>query len=218
MIVLTVVFSVVARLPSEGSAPYAILVFTGLLPWFFFSSALSQTGNSLVESENMITKIYFPRLVVPLSAILVALFDFLIAGFLLFGLFFWFGFYPDWRVIAAPLFAVLAFTAALGPGLLAAALNVKYRDFRYVVPFVVQIGLYLSPVGYSSSFVPETWRLAYSFNPMVGVIDGFRWSLMAGEFSMYWPGFFASLAVNAHFLFAGTVYFRRTERVFADVI
>lgn len=218
MLVLTVVFSVLARLPSEGNAPYALLVFTGLLPWFFFASALGQTGNSLIENGRMITKIYFPRLVMPLSAILVALFDFLVMAFLLIGLFLWFGFYPDWKAITAPLFAGLALAAALGPGLLIAALNVKYRDFRHVVPFVVQIGLYLSPVGYSSSLVPESWRLVYSLNPMVGVIDGFRWSLMAGESSMYWPGFLASLAVNALLLVAGIVYFRRTERTFTDVI
>ena len=218
MLVFTVVFSLVARLPSEGNAPYAIMVFTGLLPWYFFASALSQTGNSLIENERMITKIYFPRMVIPLSAVLVALFDFLLAGVLLIGLFLWFGFYPDWRMIALPLFAAMGLTAALGPGLLMAALNVRYRDFRYVVPFLVQIGLYLSPVGYSSSLVPETWRLAYSFNPMVGVIDGFRWSLLAGEFSFYWPGFFASQAVNVLLLVGGVLYFRRTERFFTDVI
>jgi len=218
MLVFTVVFSRLARLPSEGSAPYAIMVFTGLLPWFFFASALSQTGNSLIENERMISKIYFPRIVMPLSAILVALFDFLITGLLLIGLFLWFGFCPDWRVIAVPLFATLGLTAALGPGLLTAALNVRYRDFRYVVPLIVQIGLYLSPVGYSSSLVPEAWRLAYSLNPMVGVIDGFRWSLLAGEFSFYWPGFLVSLAVNVAFLILGVSYFRRTEKSFADVI
>lgn len=218
MLVFTVVFSLVARLPSEGSAPYAIMVFTGLLPWFFFASALSQIGSSLIENERMITKIYFPRMVIPLSAVLVALFDFLLAGVLLIGLFLWFGFYPDWRMIALPLFAAMGLTAALGPGLLFAALNVKYRDFRYVVPFLVQIGLYLSPVGYSSSLVPETWRLAYSLNPMVGVIDGFRWSLLAGEFSFYWPGFLASQAMNVLLLFGGVLYFRRTERFFTDVI
>jgi len=218
MLVFTVVFSVVARLPSEGKVPYALLVFTGLLPWFFFTSALSETSNSLLVNERMITKIYFPRMVIPLSAILVALFDFLISGFLLIGLLLWFGFYPDWQVIAVPLFACLALTAALGPGFLMAALNVKYRDFRHVVSFVVQIGLYLSPVGYSSSLVPEAWRLAYSFNPMVGVIDGFRWSLLAGEFSLYWPGLMASVAINLLLLIAGIAYFRRAERSFADMI
>jgi lipopolysaccharide transport system permease protein len=218
MLVFTVVFSLVARLPSEGSAPYAIMVFTGLLPWFFFASALSQIASSLIENERMITKIYFPRMVIPLSAVLVALFDFLLAGVLLIGLFLWFGFYPDWRMIALPLFTAMGLTAALGPGLMMAALNVRYRDFRYVVPFLVQIGLYLSPVGYSSSLVPETWRLAYSLNPMVGVIDGFRWSLLAGEFSFYWPGFFASQAVNVLLLVGGVLYFRRTERFFTDVI
>jgi lipopolysaccharide transport system permease protein len=218
LLVFTFVFSRVARLPSEGGAPYTLMVFSGLLPWVFFASALSQTGNSLIENERMITKIYFPRMVMPLSAILVALFDFLIAGVLLIGFFLWFGFYPDWHVIVVPLFTGLALTAALGPGFLMAALNVKYRDFRYVIPFIVQIGLYLSPVGYSSSLVPEAWRVAYSLNPMVGVIDGFRWSLLGGEAAIYWPGFAASLATNALLLVVGVHYFRRAERSFTDVI
>jgi lipopolysaccharide transport system permease protein len=218
LLVFTFVFSRIARLPAEGSAPYTLMVFAGLLPWTFFASALSQTGNSLIENERMITKIYFPRMVMPLSAILVALFDFLISGVLLMGLFLWFGFSPNWHVVALPLFAGLALAAALGPGFLMAALNVKYRDFRHVIPFVVQIGLYLSPVGYSSSLVPEAWRLVYSLNPMVGVIDGFRWSLLGGEASIYWPGFVASVAVIALLLVVGVLYFRRAERSFTDVI
>jgi lipopolysaccharide transport system permease protein len=218
MLVFTVVFGVVARLPSEGTVPYTVLVFAGLLPWFFFASALSETSNSLLANERMITKIYFPRIVIPLSSILVTLVDFMIAGLLLLSLFLWFSFYPDWRVVFVPLFGLLGLSAALGPGLLMSALNVKFRDFRYVVPFIVQLGLYISPVGYSSSLVPEPWRLLYSLNPMVGVIDGFRWSLLAGESDLYWPGFAASLAVNVLLLITGLAYFRRAERSFADVI
>ncbi len=218
MIIFTIVFSVVARMPSEGNAPYSIMVFVGLLPWFFFTGAFSQASNSLLENERMITKIYFPRILIPLSSILVILFDFLVALLLLIGLFLWFGFSPDWRAVCVPLFMALGLSAALGPGLLTAALNVRFRDFRYVVPFIVQIGLYVSPVIYSSSLVPEAWRLAYSLNPMVGVIDGFRWALLAGEFSFYWPGFVASLAVNLALLLAGVLYFRRAERSFSDVI
>jgi len=218
MLVFTAVFSLIAKLPSEGSAPYALLVFTGLLPWFFFAGALSGAAGSLVESERMITKVYFPRLVVPMSAIVVSFVDFLVAATLLSILFIWYGFLPDLRALAMPLFAVLALVAALGPGLLFAALNVRYRDVRIVVPFIVQLGLYLSPVGYSSALIPEPWRLLYSLNPMVGVIDGFRWSLLAGEARLYLPGLFASLAVSALLLILGVGYFRRTERSFADVI
>lgn len=218
MLVFTAVFSLIAKLPSEGTAPYALLVFTGLLPWFFFAGALSGAAGSLVESERMITKVYFPRLVVPMSAIVVSFVDFLVAAILLIGLFAWYGFLPDTRALAAPLFALLALVAALGPGLLFAALNVRYRDVRLVVPFLIQLGLYLSPVGYSSALIPEPWRLFYSLNPMVGVIDGFRWALLAGEAELYVPGFCVSLAVSAVLLVVGLRYFRRTERSFADVI
>jgi lipopolysaccharide transport system permease protein len=218
MLVFTVVFSLVARLPSEGKVPYTVLVFTGLLPWFFFSSALTEASNSLLANERLITKIYFPRILIPLSTVLVTLVDFVVSGLLLFALFFWFGFYPDWRAVFVPVFLVIGLGAALGPGLLMSALNAKYRDFRYVVPFIVQIGLYISPVGYSSRLVPEPWRLLYSLNPMVAVIDGFRWSLLAGESSIYWPGFFTSLGINLLLLVAGATYFRKTERSLADVI
>lgn len=218
MLVFTAVFSIVARLPSTGSAPYTLMVFTGLLPWFFFASALSGSGGSLIESERMITKIYFPRLVIPVSSVIVSLVDFLISALILVLLFVWYGFYPDSRAWMAPVFVLLALSAALGPGLMIAALNVRYRDFRHVVPFITQIGLYVSPVGYSSDLIPEAWRLIYSLNPMVGVIDGFRWAFLSGEFAMHWPGFWVSAAVNMTLLVAGVTYFRRTERSFADVI
>jgi lipopolysaccharide transport system permease protein len=218
LLVFTAVFSLIAKLPSDGDAPYALLVFSGLLPWFFFSGAVAGAAGSLVESERMITKVYFPRLVVPLSAVVVAFADFLVASLLLAGLFVWYGFLPDTRAFAVPLFALLALVAALGPGLLFGALNVRFRDVRLVIPFLIQVGLYASPVGYSSALIPEPWRLLYSLNPMVGVIDGFRWSLLAGRAALYLPGFFVSLTVSVLLLVVGVRHFRSTERSFADVI
>ena len=217
MVVFTLVFGKLARLPSEG-VPYPVLVFTAMLPWQFFSNAFSEAGNSLINNSNMISKVYFPRLVIPVSAVIVSFVDFLISGVLLILLMFWYGVVPGWQVLTLPLFILMAFAAIIGAGLWIAALNVKYRDFRYVVPFIVQFGLYISPVGFSSSIVPEKWRLLYSFNPMVGVIDGFRWSILGGQTVFYWPGFLLSL-VLVIFLFAtGIFYFRKTEKTFADII
>lgn len=217
MVVFTVVFGHLARLPS-GDVPYPILVFVGLLPWFFFSSALSDAGNSIVSSGSLISKVYFPRLVVPLSAVVVSLVDLLISAVILAGLMLWYGFVPDWRIITLPLFVLVAFAAALGAGLWITALNVKYRDFRYVIPFIVQFGLYISPVGFSSAIVPEKWRFVYSLNPMVGVIDGFRWATLGGRAALYWPGILLSVGLVTVMLFTGVYYFRKTERTFADII
>lgn len=217
MLVFTLVFSKLAKLPS-GSAPYPILVFAALLPWQFFSNALTEAGNSLIANSNMISKVYFPRLVIPTSAVIVSFVDFLISFVILLGLMAWFEYMPDWHILMLPLFVLMAFAAALGAGLWIAALNVKYRDFRYIIPFVVQIGLYVSPVGFSSAIVPEEWRLIYSLNPMVGVIDGFRWAIMRGETQMYWPGFLLSLVLVSCVLLTGIYYFRKTEKTFADVI
>jgi len=217
MVVFTLIFGKLAKLPSDN-APYPILVFAALLPWQFFSNAFSEAGNSLVSNASMISKIYFPRLVMPTSAVIVGFVDFLISGVILIGLMLWYGFAPDWRILTLPLFIFIAFTAAMGAGLWVAALNVKYRDFRYIVPFVVQFGLYVSPVGFSSSIVPENWRLLYSINPMVGVIDGFRWAILGGNTQLYWPGFLLSLALVSLLLVTGVMYFRKTERTFADVI
>lgn len=217
MVVFTVVFGRLAKLPSEG-APYPILVFAGMLPWQFFSSALSECSNSLIGNANLISKVYFPRLVVPTSAVIVSFVDFLVSGMIMLALMAWYNFVPGWRILTLPLFIVIAFAAAMGGGLWMAALNVKYRDFRYVVPFIVQIGLYISPVGFSSSVVPEKWRLLYSLNPMVGVIDGFRWAILGGEVQLYWPGFMLSMGLVVLFLASGVWYFRMTERTFADVI
>lgn len=217
MLVFTLVFSKLAKLPSEG-APYPILVFAALLPWQFFSSAFSGAGDSLISNAGMISKVYFPRLVIPASALIVSFVDFLFSCVILVGLMIWYGFAPNFRMLTLPLFTLVAFAAAMGAGLWIAALNVKYRDFRIIVPFVVQVGLYISPIGFSSTIVPEQWRLLYSINPMVGVIDGFRWSILGGNTQLYWPGFLLSLALVLVMLVTGIVYFRKTEKTFADVI
>lgn len=217
MVVFTVVFGKLAKLPSDG-VPYPILVFAAMLPWQFFANALSECSNSLISNANLISKVYFPRLIVPTSAVIVSFVDFLISGMILLGLMAWFNFVPTWRVITLPLFIAIAIAAAIGAGLWFAALNVEYRDFRYVVPFVVQFGLYISPVGFSSSVVPERWRLLYSLNPMVGVIDGFRWAILGRNSVIYLPGFLLSLGLVGLMLITGIWYFRRMERTFADVI
>jgi lipopolysaccharide transport system permease protein len=222
MVIMTVIFGKVAGLPSEGAAPYALMVFAAMLPWQFFSTSLSTASQSLVSNANLISKVYFPRMIIPASAVVTSLVDFLISFLILVAMIAWYRFWPDWRILTLPLFIALAVLAAIGPGLLITALNVKYRDFRYVIPFLVQIGLYVSPVAYSSSVIRqrfgETAFLFYSLNPMVGVIDGFRWAILGGEASIYWPGFFLSLTFTISLLAAGMWYFRKTERTFADVI
>src|SRR5579863_2615861 len=218
MVVFTVVFGRLAKLPSEGGAPYPIMVFAGMLPWFLFSTILSDASASLVGNSNLIGKVYFPRLIIPAATIAVALADFAITFVLMLGMMAWFRFWTDWRILLLPLFVALAVLASLGPSLLMTAMNVKYRDFRYVISFVLQFGLYVSPVGFSSHAVPAQWRLLYSLNPAVGVIDGFRWCLLGGQAQLYWPGFLLSLAVTAVLLWAGVAYFRRTERTFADLL
>lgn len=217
MVVFTVVFGVLGKFPSDG-VPYPILVYVAMLPWQFFASSLSEASNSLIGNANLISKVYFPRLIIPASAVITSFVDFLIAAVILVVLMAWYGFWPDWRVVTLPFFVLIAFAAAMGAGLWLTALNVKYRDFRYVVPFIVQLGLYVSPVGFTSGIVPENWRLVYSINPMVGVIDGFRWALLGGNAPLYMPGFIMSLVIVALLLVTGIMYFRRTERTFADVI
>jgi lipopolysaccharide transport system permease protein len=201
MIVFTVIFGKLAKLPSEGSTPYPIMVFAGMLPWTFFSSALVDTSNSLIGSANLVSKVYFPINFAMMVALMI-----------------WYQFVPNWQIVFLPLFIALAFFASLGPGLWLTALNVKYRDIRFIIPFIVQFGLYLSPVGFSSSIVPEEWRLLYSLNPLVGVIDGFRWCILGGESRIYWPGFSLSLVITALFLWYGIRIFRKTENNFADLI
>lgn len=217
MVVFTIVFGNLAKLPSEG-VPYPILVFSAMLPWQFFSNSLSSASDSLISNANLISKVYFPRLVVPTSAVVTSFVDFLISGMIMLGLMAWYNFVPSWRILTLPLFIAIAFAASMGAGLWLCSLNVKYRDFRYIVPFIVQFGLYISPVGFSSSIVPEKWRLLYSVNPMVGVIDGFRWAILGGEAQIYWPGFLLSLGLVLVILLTGIQYFRKTERTFADVI
>jgi len=217
MVVFTVVFGKIARLPS-GGVPYPVLVFAGMLPWQFFATALTESSNSLIVNTNLIAKVYFPRLIVPASSVITSLVDFAITCVLLAILMAIYGVVPSWQVVFLPLFVLLAFFAATGFGLWLSALNVEYRDFRYIVPFIVQFGLYISPVGFNSDVVPEKWRLLYSLNPMVGVIDGFRWCLLGGDVALDWRGVWLSTGLVIAALWSGLWYFRRTERSFADVI
>lgn len=218
MIVFTIVFNKVAKLQAPSAVPYPLLVFAAMLPWQFFSTALSESSMSLVSNANLISKVYFPRLIVPAGSVIVSFMDFLITMGLMALMMLWYGFVPDWRVATLPLFTTLAFGAAFGTGLWLCALNVKYRDFRYVIPFIVQFGLYVSPVGFTSDNIPEGWRLLYAFNPMVGVIDGFRWALLRGEFTLWWPNILTSGFLAIVLCFSGVWYFRRTENSVADVI
>jgi len=217
MVVLTIVFGKLAKLPSEG-VPYPILVFAAMLPWQFFANAFSESSNSLIGNANLISKVYFPRLVIPTSAVIVSFVDFFLSGIILIGLMAWYDFWPTWRVFTLLPLILISFATAMGAGFWISALNVKYRDFRYVVPFIVQFGLYISPVGFSSSVVPEKWRMIYSLNPMVGVIDGFRWAILGKDTLIYVPGFLLSMGLVALLLLTGVQYFRKTERTFADVI
>jgi lipopolysaccharide transport system permease protein len=218
MVIFTVIFSRLAKLPSDGTAPYALMVFAGMLPWSFFAGALGEASNSIVVNAGLISKVYFPRLIVPIAAVMVSFVDFLISFAILVVLMIWYKFMPGWQIFLLPVFAAIAFVASLGIGVWITALNVKYRDFRHVIPFIVQLGLYVSPVGFSSSIIPEQWRLAYSLNPMVGVIDGFRWCLLGGERQLYLPSVWLSLGVTAIFLWSGIRQFRKMEKSFADLI
>ncbi len=217
MIVFTVIFGRIAKLPS-GEAPYAVMVFAAMLPWQFFSNAMSESSNSLLANSNMLTKVYFPRLIMPSSAVIVSLVDFVISFGLLLILMLFYLFAPSARMITLPFFLGLALVTALGTGFWLSALNVKYRDFRYIIPFIVQFGLYVSPVGFSSSVIPQQWRLLYSLNPMVGVIDGFRWAILRGDSLIYWPGFYLSCLISVLLFITGIWYFRKMERQFADII
>lgn len=222
MVIMTLVFGRIAGLPSIGAAPYAIMVFAALLPWQFFSGALTNASQSLVGNANMISKVYFPRVIIPASSILVSLVDFAVSFLILVGLMVWFQFAPTWRMLTLPGFVLLAIFAAAGPGLLITALTVRYRDFRFIVPFIVQFGMYVSPVAFSSevirSKIGEGWFLVYSLNPLVGVIEGFRWAILGGDAMFLTPANGVSLAVAAIAFVAGILYFRKTERTFADII
>ena len=218
MVVFTIVFGKLAKLPTEGAAPYAVLVFAGLLPWTLASSILNDASSSVTGNAQLVSKVYFPRLIIPLATVLVGLIDFGVSLFILAGVMAWYGMAPDWHILLMPVFVVLAVLVAIGPALWAAAMIVKYRDFRFVIPFAVQVGLYVSPVGFSAKIIPQEWQLLYSLNPMVGVIDGFRWAILGGESPLYLPGFALSLVVTAFMLWFGIHTFRRTERSFADMI
>ena len=218
MVIFTIVFGRLANLPTDGATPYPILVFAGMLPWFLFSSILGDASSSIVTNAGLIGKVYFPRIIIPAAAGVVSLVDFGINLVLMFGLMVCYGFRPDWHIVLLPAFVVLAVLAALGPALIITALNVKYRDFRYITPFIMQFGLYVSPVGFATTVVPPEWRFWYSLNPLVGVIDGFRWCLLGGESHLYLPGFALSLVVVAVFIGLGVRIFRRTEKTFADLI
>jgi len=217
MIVFTIVFSKIAKLPSDG-IPYPILVYCAMLPWQFFANTFTESSNSLIDNANLLTKVYFPRILVPASSVVVSLVDFIISLVVLVILMFWYGVVPDWRICLLPLFLLQALVFAFGCGLWISALNVQYRDFRYVIPFLVQFGLYVSPVGFTSSIVPENWRLLYSLNPMVGVIEGFRWSITGQTTQIYWPGYLLSLLLTTFLLLSGFLWFRKMERSFADMV
>ena len=217
MIVFTVIFGKLAKFPSND-APYAVMTFAALLPWQFFSNALSRGSDSVVSAGNMVRKIYFPRLIIPASATLGALVDFLIAFVILIGLMIFYGINFRIHLLLLPVFFLIAMMAAFGASLWFSALNVKYRDVKHVMPFVVRMGIYVSPVGFMSTIIPEKWQFWYSLNPMVGVIDGFRWAILGPKFEPYWPGFWISLAMVVLLLVSGVYYFRYFEKTFADVI
>jgi len=217
MAVFVVVFGKIAKLPSEG-VPYPVFVFAAMLPWTFFSTAFADAGNSLVGNANLITKIYFPRLIIPTSAIIVAAVDFAISFVLLLGLMAWYRYPPTWNLLVVPIFLALAAVTSLGAGLLVTSLNVRYRDIRHIIPFVAQLGLYISPVGFSTTLVPEPYRLIYYFNPMVAVIDGFRWAVSGGRTAIEPSEIAIAILSGSLICITGVVYFRRTERSFADVI
>jgi len=218
MLIFTIIFARLAKLPSEGSAPYSLMVLAGMLPWTFFSTALSDASNSLIGSASLISKIYFPRLIIPTATIVVAFVDLAVSFGVLGVMMIWYRFVPGWQILLLPIFVALVFLASLGPGLWVTSLNVRYRDFRYVTPFALQLGLYVSPVGFSSSVVPAKWRLLYALNPMVGVIDGFRWCILGGNSHIYWTGLAISLIAIALSLWVGVRQFRRMEKTFADLI
>lgn len=215
-IIFYFVFSRVAKLQNPGKAPYFLMVFAGMLPWQFFSNALSEASNSLIGNSNLITKVYFPRMIIPASSVITSLVDFGISFLIMLIMMAWFHFIPGWQIFLLPLFTAFAFICAFGVGLFLTALNVKYRDFRYIIPFIVQFGLYITPVGFSSNLITEKWRNVYSLNPMVGVIDGFRYCLLGD--AMHWKSFAISVIITILFLWLGIGYFRKMERTFADNI
>jgi len=218
MIIFTLIFSRIAKLPPGVNAPYAIMVYAAMLPWTFFSTSLSEAGNSLISNTNLISKVYFPRLIVPTASVITSFVDFSISFVLLFLLYAWYQYTPGWQILLLPVFLLGAFVASIGAGLYITALNVKYRDFRFIVPFIVQFGLYISPVGFNSNIIPQEWRQVFALNPMVGVIDGFRWCLLRGQQELHWDTMLISMSVSLLLLWAGIHRFRKMEKSFADLI
>ena len=214
--IFTFVFSKIANLPS-GDTPYCIIVLCGLLPWQFFANGFSESSNSLITNANLITKVYFPRIIIPLSSIFVFFVDFLIATSILFGLMLFYHITPNLNILFFPLFLFMLFIFTASAGLLIGSLNVKFRDFRYIIPFITQLGLYVSPVGYSTLAIPDKWKILYYLNPMAGIIDGFRWTIL-GEISLYLPGVLCSIAIITLFFSFSLLYFRKVEKNFADII
>lgn len=217
MVVFTIVFGRLAKLPSDG-VPYPVLVFAAMLPWQFFANTVSEGGNALISNSHLVSKVYFPRIIIPSVSLVVSLVDFVISLALLGVIMLWYQFMPGWKIITLPLFLAIACITALGIVYWISALNVKYRDFKFVVPFMVQFGLYISPVGFSSSIIPDNWRLIYSLNPMAGVIDGFRWALIGNNVNLYIPGLLLSIGLSLMLFISGFMFFRKTERQFADFI
>lgn len=218
MIIFTIIFSKVAKMSAGMNVPYAIMVYAAMLPWVFFSTALGEASNSLIGNANLISKVYFPRLIIPASSVITSLVDFGISFALMIGLYAWYRFVPSWQILLLPVFLLFAFVASMGAGLYVTALNVKYRDFRYIIPFIVQFGLYVSPVGFNSNVIPEKWKYVYALNPMVGVIDGFRWCLLRGEQKIDLNTMLISLGVSLFLLWLGIRQFRKMEKSFADLI
>ena len=222
MLIFTFIFGRVANFRATEDIEYALLVFAGLLPWQFFSTGLAEASNSLIGNERLISKVYFPRMIIPASSVITSLVDFFISLILMFGLLVWYKTIPSINLIFLPLFILMAFLASFGVGLWLTSLNVKFRDFKHVVPFLVQIGLYISPVAFTSikaaTIIPEKFRLLYYLNPMAGVIDGFRWCFFDDKTPIYWSGMFVSLAVVIIFLLIGIRTFRKMEKSFADLI
>ena len=217
MIIFVVVFGKIAKLPSEG-VPYPIFVFAAMLPWTFFATAFADASSSLVGNSSLISKVYFPRLIIPAASVIVASVDFMISFVILIALMVWYQYWPDWHIVTLPLFLLLGFFAALGSGLFVASLNVKYRDFRFVIPFIVQLGLYITPVGFSSTIVPEQYQLFYHLNPMVAIVDGFRWAISGGKTAFNSTELTLSISIITLICLVGIIHFRKTERTFADVI
>lgn len=215
-IIFTVVFNRIAKLQNPGDAPYLLMVSAGMLPWQFFATAVGDATNSIIGNAGLISKVYFPRLIIPVSSVITSLIDFGISFIIIIGIMIGFRFLPGWQIIFFPLFLIQMFACALSVSLYLTSLNVKYRDFRHLIPFVIQVGLYVTPVAFSSKSIPANWRIWYSLNPMVGIVDGFRWTLLHD--TMYWPGLWLSVAITTLLLWNGIAYFRRTEKTFVDDI